>query len=110
MTKKQIVQEFLGKLKQRYPRCATTIYGEEDGFAAVTIYAKYRTIQMNIEWDDPKWEGHDAIYIIIKEAVDVVFLKADKNISSILERAEKAFNEVVDGGEKRIGHHQTPKR
>ena len=97
MTKKQIVEEFLGKMKQHYPRCATTIFESNgDGFALVTIYIKGRTIQMNIEWDDPKWNGYDEIYIIVKETDEVLFKRTDRHIGSILKYAEKAFEDAKE--------------
>ena len=99
MTKKQIVEEFLGKMRQRHPRCATTIYGEEDGFASVSLHIKGKTIQIDIEWDDPKWNSYDEVYISVEETNAVLFKRADRHINSILKYAEKAFDEIINKGE-----------
>lgn len=97
MTKKKIVEEFLGKLKQRYPRCATTIFESNgDGFASVALFVKGRTIQMNIDWDDPKWQGYDEIYIIVEETNQVLFKRVDRHVNSILKYAEKAFERELE--------------
>lgn len=96
MTKKQIVEEFLGKMKQRYPRCATTIFESNgDGFASVALHIKGRTVQMNIEWDDPKWNGYDEIYIIVEETNQVLFKRSDRHVNLILKSAEKAFERSI---------------
>lgn len=96
MTKKKVVEEFLGKFKQRYPRCATTIFENSgDGFASVALHVKGRTIQMNIDWDDPKWQGYDEIYIIVEETNQVLFKRADRHVNSILKYAEKVFEKEL---------------
>lgn len=96
MTKKQIVEEFLGKMRQRYPRCATTIFESNgDGFASVALHVKGRTISMSLEWDNPKWKGYDEIYIIVEETNAVLFKRVDHHINSILKSAEKAFERSI---------------
>lgn len=96
MTKKKIVEEFLGKFKQRYPRCATTIFESNgDGFASVALHVKGKTIKMDIEWDDPKWNGYDEIFITVEETNAVLFKRVDRHVNSILKYAEKAFERSI---------------
>lgn len=99
MTKKKVVEEFLGKMKQHYPRCATTIFESNgDGFASVAFHIKGRTVQMSFEWDDPKWNSYDEIYIFVEETNEVLFKRADRHINSTLKYAEKAFEEIIKKG------------
>lgn len=117
MNKKQITESFLGKMKQRYPRCATTFFEVNgDGFASVSLVVERKDIQLDVDYDAPKYHGYDAVDIIDKKTGKVLFQKtagypgARLDLAGLLALAEKAFDEVVDGGEKRIGHHQTSKR
>lgn len=117
MTKKQIAEEFLGKMKQRHPRCATTFFEVNgDGFASVSLAIERKVIQLDVDYDAPKYHGYDAVDIIDKKTGKVLFQKtagypgARLDLAGLLALAEKAFDEVVDGGEKRIGHRQTQKR
>lgn len=117
MTKKQITESFLGKMKQRYPHCATTFFEVNgDGFASVSLAVERKDIQLDVDYDAPKYHGYDAVDIIDKKTGKVLFQKtggypgARLDLAGLLALAEKAFDEVVSGNEKHIGRRQTIKR
>ena len=98
MTKKQIVEEFLGKFKQRYPRCATTIFEVNgDGFASVSLAVEgAHVIVLDIDWDDPKIHGYDSAHIFDKNTSEVLWNKDANHLKDILVEAEKAFVAFVE--------------
>lgn len=110
-TKKQIVEEFLGKMRQRYPRCSTSIFEKDgDGFAHVALTVSFPyTIAMDIEWDDPKWKGYDAIDIRDAGEDEIIWRKVAGHINGILAEAEAEFARLADGGSPK-GHRAHSKR
>lgn len=106
MTKKQITEEFLGKMRQRYPRCATTFFEVNgDGFASVSLaIQKDSVIQLELDYDAPKYHGYDAVDIIDKNSGKLLFQKtasypgARLDLAGLLNLAEKAFDGIVKKG------------
>lgn len=104
-SKKQITEEFLGKMKQRYPRCAATfIEVDGDGFASVSLAIGTRVISLELDYDAPKHHGYDAVDIIRKDSGELLFQKTSSypgsrlDLAGLLSLAEKAFDEIVKKG------------
>lgn len=104
-SKKQITEEFLGKMKQRYPRCATTfVEVDGDGFASVSLAVGTRVISLELDYDAPKYHGYDAVDIIDKNSGGLLFQKTSSypgarlDLTGLLDLAEKAFDEIIKKG------------
>lgn len=108
-SKKQIVEEFLGKIKQRYPRCATTFFeANGDGFASVSLAVEgAHTLSLELDYDAPEYNGYDAVDIIDKTSGELLFQKtasypgSSLTLGGLLDLAEKAFVIFV---EHELGH------